>query len=99
MGSVLREIVVDCRDPGRLAQFWSRVLEWPVVEDDRGFCWLSSGAHAVSVRISIVASGTAFSVLASCTIATSLPLSAGGLKKATRPPVIESRPAARPTMV
>ena len=42
MGSVLREIVVDCRDPGRLAQFWSRVLEWPVVEDDHGFCWLSS---------------------------------------------------------
>jgi hypothetical protein len=42
MGSVLREIVVDCRDPLRLARFWSQVLEWPVVEDDRGYCWLSS---------------------------------------------------------
>lgn len=42
MGSVLREIVVDSRDPKALARFWSAVLGWPVVEDERGFCWLSS---------------------------------------------------------
>jgi hypothetical protein len=42
MGSVLREIVVDCEQPRRLAQFWAEVLDWPVVEDDRGLCWLSA---------------------------------------------------------
>ena len=42
MASILREIVIDCRDPGRVARFWSDVLGWPVVEDPRGLCWLSS---------------------------------------------------------
>ena len=42
MGSVLREVVVDCRDPGRLGRFWSDVLGWPLVENERGYCWLSS---------------------------------------------------------
>jgi len=42
MGSALREIVVDCRDPSRLAGFWSEVLDWPVTDDPRGYCWLSS---------------------------------------------------------
>ena len=42
MASVLREIVVDCHDPRRVGEFWSQVLEWPLVEDQRGYCWLSS---------------------------------------------------------
>ncbi|HZR13116.1 MAG TPA: VOC family protein [Acidimicrobiia bacterium] len=42
MGSVLREVIVDCRDPKALARFWSEVLDWPLVEDERGYCWLSS---------------------------------------------------------
>jgi Glyoxalase-like domain len=42
MASVLREVVVDCRDPGALGRFWSDVLGWPLVEDERGYCWLSS---------------------------------------------------------
>jgi catechol 2,3-dioxygenase-like lactoylglutathione lyase family enzyme len=42
MASVLREIVVDCADPRRVAAFWAEVLGWPVVEDPRGYCWLSS---------------------------------------------------------
>jgi predicted enzyme related to lactoylglutathione lyase len=43
MASVLREIVIDCREPQRVARFWADVLGWPVaVEDQRGFCWLSS---------------------------------------------------------
>ena len=35
-------MVVDCQDPGRLARFWGDALGWPVVEDERGYCWLSS---------------------------------------------------------
>ena len=42
MASMLREIVVDCSDPGGLARWWSDVLGWPAVEDPRGLWWLSS---------------------------------------------------------
>ena len=42
MASVFREVVVDSRDPGLVARFWAEVLGWPVVEDERGFYWLSS---------------------------------------------------------
>jgi predicted enzyme related to lactoylglutathione lyase len=42
MASVLREIVVDSQDPKGIASFWSQVLGWPLVEDPRGYCWLSS---------------------------------------------------------
>ena len=42
MGSLLREIVVDCHDPKRVASFWAEVLGWPLVEDPRGYVWLSS---------------------------------------------------------
>ena len=42
MASVLREVVIDCRDPRRVASFWAAVLGWPLVEDPRGYCWLSS---------------------------------------------------------
>src|SRR5207249_4385527 len=27
---------------GALGQFWSDVLGWPLVRDDRGFCWISA---------------------------------------------------------
>jgi predicted enzyme related to lactoylglutathione lyase len=30
MGSLLREIVIDCADPGALSAFWSEVLGWEV---------------------------------------------------------------------
>ncbi len=42
MGSLLVEICVDCRDPGALARWWGEVLGWPVVEDPRGFRWISA---------------------------------------------------------
>ncbi len=42
MASVLREIVVDCEDPRRMAQFWADVLGWPVAEAEEGYYWLSS---------------------------------------------------------
>jgi predicted enzyme related to lactoylglutathione lyase len=42
MGSVFREIVIDCADPQRVATFWSQVLNWPLVRDPKGYSWLSS---------------------------------------------------------
>jgi hypothetical protein len=42
MASVLREIVIDCADPLKLGRFWAAVLDWPLVETEKGFCWLSS---------------------------------------------------------
>ncbi|MGZ4620247.1 MAG: VOC family protein [Frankiaceae bacterium] len=42
MGCVLREVVVDCREPEAVASFWAEVLGWPLVTDPRGFCWLSA---------------------------------------------------------
>jgi hypothetical protein len=47
MASVLREIIIDCHDPRRLARFWSDVLGWPVTDDPDGSSWLSeSGREA-----------------------------------------------------
>ena len=42
MGSVFRELVIDCEDPLGLARFWADVLGWPVRQDDDGEVWLSS---------------------------------------------------------
>jgi predicted enzyme related to lactoylglutathione lyase len=39
---VLREIAIDCADPKAVASFWSQVLDWPLVEDPQGYCWLSA---------------------------------------------------------
>jgi hypothetical protein len=38
MASVLHEIVVDCRDAEAQTAWWSRVLGWPAVCDESGFC-------------------------------------------------------------
>ncbi len=50
MASVLREIVIDCEDPGRVGRFWATVLDWPLVEEsESGFFWLSStGDHTAA---------------------------------------------------
>ncbi len=42
MASVFTEVVIDCENPGRVANFWGAVLDWPVIEDERGFIWTSS---------------------------------------------------------
>ena len=42
VASVLTEIVIDCRAPRLVADFWAAVLGWTVVDDERGFCWASS---------------------------------------------------------
>jgi hypothetical protein len=41
MGSLLVEICVDCSDPASLARWWAEVLDWTVVDDPRGFSWIS----------------------------------------------------------
>ena len=38
----LTEIVVDCTDPKVLARWWGEVLGWPVVDEARGFSWISA---------------------------------------------------------
>jgi predicted enzyme related to lactoylglutathione lyase len=42
MGSVFREVVIDCQDPLRVGRFWADVLAWPLTEDENGYCWLSA---------------------------------------------------------
>jgi predicted enzyme related to lactoylglutathione lyase len=42
MGSALIEVVIDCRDPRRVAGFWADVLGWHLTEEPEGFCWLSA---------------------------------------------------------
>jgi catechol 2,3-dioxygenase-like lactoylglutathione lyase family enzyme len=42
MGSVFRELCVDCADPRTLSRFWGEVLGWPVVDDEQGYSWVSS---------------------------------------------------------
>jgi hypothetical protein len=44
MGAALREVIFDCNNPRRLAEFWGAVLGWDVQENGDAF-WLSeSGA-------------------------------------------------------
>ncbi len=44
MGAVLREIVVDCSDPHRVAEFWGQVLGWEVQEDG-DVLWMSASGQ------------------------------------------------------
>jgi hypothetical protein len=44
MGAVLREIVVDCHDPDRVASFWAGVLGWEVHENGEARWMSASGA-------------------------------------------------------
>jgi predicted enzyme related to lactoylglutathione lyase len=44
MGAVLRELIIDCNDPRRVADFWAQTLGWKV-QDKGGMFWMSeSGA-------------------------------------------------------
>jgi hypothetical protein len=40
MGAVLREIIIDCNNPRRVAEFWAQVLGWTVQDNDR-VLWMS----------------------------------------------------------
>ena len=40
MGAVLREVILDCNNPRRVADFWGAVLGWDVQEAE-DTCWMS----------------------------------------------------------
>ena len=40
MGAVLREVIIDCNDPRRVAEFWGGALGWEVQEQGESF-WMS----------------------------------------------------------
>ena len=44
MGAVLREVVIDCNDPGLVAEFWGQVLGWEVHQKGDEFWMSESGA-------------------------------------------------------
>ncbi|MGH8979144.1 MAG: VOC family protein, partial [Acidimicrobiia bacterium] len=44
MGSVLREVIIDCNEPRRVAEFWGAVLGWDVQEKDDMFWMTESGS-------------------------------------------------------
>ena len=54
MGALLREIIIDCNDPRRVAEFWGEALGWTVQEHD-GVLWMSeSGAPFPDVLLAFV---------------------------------------------
>jgi hypothetical protein len=42
MGSVFREVVIDCQVPETVGRFWADVLDWPLTVEESGECWLSA---------------------------------------------------------
>lgn len=44
MAAVLREIIVDCNDPHRVAEFWAALLGWEIQESD-GLYWMSESGQ------------------------------------------------------
>jgi predicted enzyme related to lactoylglutathione lyase len=40
MGAVLREIIIDCAEPRRVAEFWGQAVGWQVQDND-GLLWMS----------------------------------------------------------
>ena|SRR5947209_2370229 len=45
MGAVLREIIVDCNDTRKVADFWGAVLGWEVQETGGGAYWISQSGQ------------------------------------------------------
>jgi predicted enzyme related to lactoylglutathione lyase len=44
MGAALREVIIDCNDPRRVAEFWGAVLGWDAQEDEELFWMSESGS-------------------------------------------------------
>jgi predicted enzyme related to lactoylglutathione lyase len=53
VASVLTEIVADCEDPQRVADFWSQVLGWKVQQQE-GYCWMSASGDPAERDIKLV---------------------------------------------
>jgi predicted enzyme related to lactoylglutathione lyase len=54
MGAVLREVIIDCNDPRRVAEFWGAVLGWEVQQNDELFWMSASGAPFPDVLLVFV---------------------------------------------
>jgi predicted enzyme related to lactoylglutathione lyase len=56
VGAVLREVIIDCNDPARVAEFWGAVLGWTVQgQGDEEVLWMSeSGAPFPDVLLVFV---------------------------------------------
>jgi len=55
MGAVLSEIIIDCNNPARVAEFWAQALGW-TVQDNHGVLWMSeSGAPFPDLLLVFVA--------------------------------------------
>ena len=44
MGAVLREIIIDCNDPDKVAAFWGETLGWKV-QDNGEILWMSASGE------------------------------------------------------
>ncbi len=42
MAAALTEIVIDCNDPQKVADFWCAVLGWPLQKTEDGDLWTSA---------------------------------------------------------
>jgi predicted enzyme related to lactoylglutathione lyase len=57
MGSLLREIVIDCEDPGAVSAFWSEVLGWKVqreVQSEGQWFWMTAPEADQSKDLTLV---------------------------------------------
>jgi predicted enzyme related to lactoylglutathione lyase len=44
VGAVLREVIIDCNDPRRVAEFWAAVLGWEVHQQEN-LMWMSESGE------------------------------------------------------
>ena len=55
MAAILTEVAIDCTDPQVVGKFWTEVLGWPLVQDERGFCWTSASGDHTSLPMLVFA--------------------------------------------
>ena len=53
MTSVVREIVIDCLDPEKVAAFWSEALDWKAQQKD-DYWWMSETGDPVTSPLMLV---------------------------------------------
>lgn len=47
--ATFRDIVIDCADPARLAEFWTQVLGYPISRQDQDEACLDAGDHSFRI--------------------------------------------------
>ena len=51
MGLSIGMVTIDCKDPHRLAEFWSRALQWEVLGDFGEFVFLGREGHTPNLGL------------------------------------------------